>query len=290
MEFPSTLPQFQAVFPDEATRHAYLVAARWPDGFVCDHCGGKGAWSRSREQLICAKCRRLVSVTSGTILDHTRLSLENWFWAVYLMVTRPGLNSVTLAAHLGLSSRETAHAILARLRRAMAAAPLPQLSGVVEVDEMITGAPVATARGWQTAGTNKKLVLVAVERGTTRTRMALISARKGPAMIPVLLHHVAPGSTIVTDGHRGYMALPAAGFTWQRIPHPPGGLKRGGKGRATPAVDGQMSYFRRWLLATYNKPPANYEPYLAEFNFRSEYRHRPADAFGALMALAVQSR
>jgi transposase-like protein len=289
MAFPPTLPQFQKSFPDDATRRAYLVAARWPNGFVCGYCGGSEAWSRSREQLICTSCRHLVSVTSGTILDHTRLSLENWFWAAYLMVTRPGLNSVTLAAHLGLSSRETAHAILARLRRAMAAAPLPQLSGVVEVDEMITGAPVATARGWQTAGTKKKLILVAVERGTTRTRMALIADRKGPAMVQVLLRHVAPGSTIVTDGHRGYMALPAAGFTWQRIPHPAGGLKRGGKGRATPAVDGQMSYFRRWLLATYNKPPANYEPYLAEFNFRSEYRHRPAEAFPALMELAVRA-
>lgn len=154
---------------------------------------------------------------------------------------------------------------------------------------MITGAPVATVRGWQTAGTNKKLVLVALERGTTRTRSPLISERKGPVMVPALLRHVAHGSTIVTDGHRGYTALPAAGFTWQRIPHPVGGLERGGKGRATPAVDGQMSYFRCWLLATYNKPPTNYEPYLAEFNFRSEYRHRPAHAFAALMALAVRA-
>lgn len=91
----------------------------------------------------------------------------------------------------------------------------------------------------------------------------------------------------MTDGHTGYNRLPAAGFRWTRVPHPAGGLKAGGAGRAAPAVDGAISLFRRWLLGTYNKPPADYGPYLAEFSFRSEFRGRPDLAIATPHALVA---
>jgi hypothetical protein len=86
-------------------------------------------------------------------------------------------------------------------------------------------------------------------------------------------------------------ALPdrRAGYTWTRIPHPPGGLKRGA-GSATPAADEAISRFKRWLLATYHKPPTDYRPYLDEFCFRSEFRGDPATAFETLLGLAVTGR
>jgi hypothetical protein len=34
-DFPRSLVEFQSRFPDEAACVAYLVAARWPQGFVC---------------------------------------------------------------------------------------------------------------------------------------------------------------------------------------------------------------------------------------------------------------
>jgi hypothetical protein len=33
--FPTTLPEFQRVFPDDAACAAYLESVRWPEGFVC---------------------------------------------------------------------------------------------------------------------------------------------------------------------------------------------------------------------------------------------------------------
>ena len=38
-DFPRSLVEFQSRFPDEAACVAYLVAARWPQGFVCPACG-----------------------------------------------------------------------------------------------------------------------------------------------------------------------------------------------------------------------------------------------------------
>ncbi len=43
MRFPRTLLEFQGQFPDEAHCWAYLRRARWPPGFVCPRCGGRGS-------------------------------------------------------------------------------------------------------------------------------------------------------------------------------------------------------------------------------------------------------
>ncbi|MBW2395410.1 MAG: transposase, partial [Deltaproteobacteria bacterium] len=42
MRFPRTLIEFQDQFPDDAHCWAYLRRARWPHGFECPRCGGRG--------------------------------------------------------------------------------------------------------------------------------------------------------------------------------------------------------------------------------------------------------
>ena len=136
--FPRTLPEFQAVFPDEAACRRYLVERRWPNGFRCPCCDADEGWERSRSVFICRRCRTETSVTAATILDHTHLPLVTWFRAAYLIATTPGLNALSLGRHLGLTSRKTTHAVMRRLRRSMSALALPRLAGTVETDGAIS--------------------------------------------------------------------------------------------------------------------------------------------------------
>lgn len=63
---------------------------------------------------------------------------------------------------------------------------------------------------------------------------------------------------------------------------------------ALPALSGVVEAdettgdFKRWLLATYHKPPSDYRPYRDEFCFRSAFRGDPAAAFAALLGSAVK--
>ena len=41
-KFPENLLCFQRMFPDEAACLRYLEQVRWPGGFVCVRCGGRG--------------------------------------------------------------------------------------------------------------------------------------------------------------------------------------------------------------------------------------------------------
>jgi hypothetical protein len=42
-DYPRTLLELERRFGDEANCRAYLFALRWPQGFVCPACGGRGA-------------------------------------------------------------------------------------------------------------------------------------------------------------------------------------------------------------------------------------------------------
>ncbi len=61
LAFPQSLPEFQRLFPDDAACAAYLERARWPDGFVCPHCGQIAEPFRIVTRpgvLECRACRR----------------------------------------------------------------------------------------------------------------------------------------------------------------------------------------------------------------------------------------
>jgi len=95
----------------------YLVAARWPDGFVCPRCGGGKAWRLETKAWTyeCASCGRQTSVTAGTIMHHSKLPLTAWFWAAYLMATHSnGISALQLQRQLAFGSYKTAWLICAK--------------------------------------------------------------------------------------------------------------------------------------------------------------------------------
>src|SRR6266478_4343557 len=65
--FPTSLPEFQKVFPNDAACAEYLEALRWPKGFVCPDCGWTGEpyrfGTRSSIVLRCRQCKVNTSLT-----------------------------------------------------------------------------------------------------------------------------------------------------------------------------------------------------------------------------------
>ena len=70
--------------------------------------------------LQCARCRKQTSITAGTVMHGSKLSLSMWFRAVFLMATHSdGLSASELQRQLGLGSYKTAWMLSAKLRRVM---------------------------------------------------------------------------------------------------------------------------------------------------------------------------
>ncbi|HKN27857.1 MAG TPA: IS1595 family transposase, partial [Roseiarcus sp.] len=121
--FPQSLPEFQQLFPDDAACAAYLGRARWPNGFVCPHCGHIAEPFRIVTRpgvLECRACRRQAGLLVGTVMERSHTPLSVWFWAAYLVASQtPGMSAVQFQRQLGLTRYETAFGILHKLRAGM---------------------------------------------------------------------------------------------------------------------------------------------------------------------------
>src|SRR6185503_3236360 len=141
---------------------AYLTALRWPEGFVCPQCGGRGAWPAQRGRLICAGCRHQTTVTAGTIFQDSRLPLRLWSRAIWHVTSQKnGASALGLQRVLGLGSYQTAWTVLHKLRRAMVRPGRDKLSGRVEVDETQVGGVTSGRKGRGIP--SKALVVIAAQ-------------------------------------------------------------------------------------------------------------------------------
>ncbi len=138
--FPRTVFEFQQVFSTEEACLKFLIQSRWPDGFICPHCGNtESYWIDTRELLQCKKCSYQASVTAGTVMHRSRMPLTMWFQAAYLVTTHtPGMSALQFQRQIGLYSYQTAFTMLHKLRSAMVKTARSILSGLVEVDEPIS--------------------------------------------------------------------------------------------------------------------------------------------------------
>ena len=67
----------------------FLMNLRWSNGFHCPRCDHHEAFQiRTRRLLECKECRMQVSITAGTIMHKSKLSLLTWFRAIQTLFER----------------------------------------------------------------------------------------------------------------------------------------------------------------------------------------------------------
>lgn len=273
-DYPRTYREFVTWFHDDAACVAYLKQLRWSSGFTCPACGAiSEPWRQTRDRLVCSACRHQTSVTTGTILEKTRTPLTTWFEAAWHLTTaKNGLSAKTLERTLGTSYR-VAWTMLQRFRVAMVRAERERLSGEVEVDETFVG---GVKRGGKPGrGTDKDIVAIAVEvkqpKGFGRIRMRQIPDASESSLRPFVCDAVQPGSTVLTDGWRGYNSLSKHGYTHKRTV-----LSSSGDPAhvSMPGVHRISSLLKRWILGTHQGSVSadHLQSYLEEFTFRFNRR------------------
>jgi len=288
--FPKTLREFRERFAAEADCYEYLIQSRWPEGIVCPNCQGREFWRRSRRWLHqCRGCGFEVSPTAGTLLQDSHMPVREWFWTAYLVATHtPGLSAKQLQRQLGCSYK-TAWYMLHRLRRAMVNQARSKLQGVVEADETFVGGPAEGLSGrGVTAAETKTLVLGAVEvlrwrdeEGSWQERagrLRLAPARRAneQSIGQFLAKNVEAGTTIKTDGWRGYSQTALSVYRHEAAP-----------GQMARHIHRAFGNLKTWLLGTHHGVDPKYlAHYLDEYVFRFNRRNTPMAAFQTLLGLA----
>ena len=132
---------------------------------------------------------------------------------------------------------------------------------------------------------------VAVEkRGKTsgRIRMAVIPNFKQTTMIHFVRQHVTPGSTVYTDGLKGFEGLQGADVAHVRRTQPSKGDLARGVPSVVPLADRAIGNLQQWLIGTYHGvSKAQLQVYLDEFVFRHNRRRQLMAAFQTLLGLGT---
>lgn len=287
---PPTFLEFAAQFPDDDSCELYLAQWRWPDGFICPECGcGEATRLRTRPLWQCAGCRHQTSVTAGTAMHGTRLPLQVWLYALWLVALRKvGISALQLQKETGIGSYKSAWLLLQKVRATLGESEDHKLDrGFVEVDESQVGG--RRGRIGRRLGMGGAWLLVAVERipvtknGKTyqvsgSARAAVADSTNEKVITDFVVGAVKEGAAVVTDGWSSYAKLEALGYE-----HAPTPIRNrvAVLDLVLPKVHLLVSNLKTWLNGTFHGITKRYLPkYAAEFLYRFNRRHLGADLFG----------
>ena len=199
---------------NESQAREYMESLRWPNGPVCPHCQSQDVTRLNGEAhrpgtIQCNACREQFTVTVGTVMESSKISLTKWVLAFHLLCSsKKWLFRLPVATRAwAWGSYRTAWFMLHRVRHAFSEMAVEKLSGPVEVDETYVGGkprfPGTNKRG---RGTNKTPVVVLVERdGSARSKPVEFVNRE--TLHGEILQNVDPKSFILTDELPSYNGI-----------------------------------------------------------------------------------
>ena len=208
--------QFKQKFDSEEACRDHLFKMRWPHGFCCPKCGSLTHYRiPTRNLMECADCHYQASVTVGTIMEKTHLSLEKWFWGIFFVgIDKRGCSATLLAKELGITYK-SAWFMLHRIRKAMKDRDSQYLlDGLVEMDDAYFGAKKEGSKRGR--GTDKAKVIVGLsinDQGHPQyLKIEVVHDLKKQTLADFAHAHIASGSTISSDAYRSYHNLQKEGY------------------------------------------------------------------------------
>lgn len=278
----------QPHFKDAEKAREHLEAIRWPNGPVCPHCGSvsedhyplKGKTTRPGLYK-CKDCLEPFTVTVGTVFERSKIKLNVWLQAVYLLCSsKKGMSSHQLHRTLGVTYK-TAWFMTHRIREAMKGGGITGLMGgggkIVEADEAYWGIEDGVSKdkigkqGGKLKSMNKIVSLV--ERESGQVRSLHVPDVTGENLREILTSNVHQDTHLMTDASPAYNATKreAPFAKHSQVNHSKKEYARGIV--TTNTVEGFFSIMKRGLIGTYHHVSSHHlQRYLHEFDFRYNNR------------------
>ena len=272
------------IFTDADKAREHLERTRWPHGPVCAHCGVvneatalKGKAHRAGLYQ-CNACREQFTATVGTVFERSKVPLNKWLLATYLMSSsKKGISAHQIGRTLGVTYK-TAWFMCHRIREAMTdrdGAPMGGDGKVVEVDETVIGGKeknkhVSKRNPKNIGAVGKQICFTLVERGG-RARSFHVANVSGKTLRPIIVQHVRRESALMADDAGQYRPIGKEFARFETVNH---GIEEYVRGDAhTNTIEGFFSILKRGVMGTFHHiSEAHVGRYLAEFDFRYSNR------------------
>ena len=267
---------FLANFKDEKTCIKFFESIRFKDGEYCPHCGYTSIYRFEDGRYRCAGCHKDFTIKIGTIFGGSKISLQKWFIAIYLLTSnKEGISSVQLAKQVGVTQK-TAWFMEHRIRNAMPQGK-EQLFGITEVDKTYIDGKEKNKHlskrmgGMQGRNTDSKVAVFGMIQRNADVRATVFEDAKMITVEKHIVHNIKIGSTLYTDefpscNHIGRL------FTHKKVDHSRGQYASKGNVHSNSA-ESFWAIFKRGYIGIYHSMSKKHlQRYVNEFTYRFNSR------------------
>lgn len=269
-DFNSILEIIQT-FPDEQSCIDHLEELRWNGNVISPFDETSKVYNCKGNRYKCKNTGKYFNVKTNTIFDNTKLPLQKWFLAIWLVTShKKGISSLQLGRDLNITQK-SAWFMLQRIRQCFGLNN-DQMEGEIEADETYVGGKNKNRHAdKKVKGTtdDKSPVLGMIQRG------GKVSAKKVDdatfeSLALEIIKNVKKGASLYTDEYASYRRLKRI-YDHKVVKH---NSKQYVKGRVhTNTIESFWALLKRGIFGIYHfTSKTHLQLYVDEFCFRYNTR------------------
>jgi len=269
-DFKSILELIQA-FPDEQSCIDHLEAIRWDGEVVSPFDPSSKVYNCKGNRYKCKETGKYFNVKTNTIFDNTKLPLQKWFLAIWLVTGhKKGISSLQLGRDLDITQK-SAWFMLSRIRQCFGIDKNDQMDGEIEADETYIGGKDKNRHAnKKTEGRDDKSPVLGMVQRDGRLSAKQVKNTTTATLSSEIIREVKKGATLYTDEYSSYKSLQRI-YDHQFVKH---SRKQYVEGRIhTNTIEGFWSLLKRGIFGVYHFTSKKHlQLYVDEFVFRYNSR------------------
>lgn len=269
-DFKSILDLIKA-FPDEQACINHLEQLRWNGEVVSPFDPTSKVYDCKGNKYKCKNTGKYFNVKTATLFDNSKIELQKWFIAIYLITEQSkGISSVQLAKDLNITQK-SAWFMAHRIRNCFGISEdADQMKGEVEIEETYVVGNNINRRSdkkvdYSVVDNEKTPVMGMVQKGV-EVRLKHVPTTKSEVLIPGILKNFDSKATIHTDEYVAYKSLERV-YSHFPVTQSEGLYVQGMANTNT--IEGFWSILKRGVVGIYHSWTNKYlQKYLDKFVFR----------------------
>ena len=281
-------------FPDEQTCINHLETLRWNGNVVSPFDESSKVYNCKGNKYRCKNTGKYFNVKTNTIFDNTKLGLQKWFLAIYIVTShKKGISSLQLGCDLDITQK-SAWFMLQRIRKCFGIENENELDNEVEADETYIGGKNKNRHSYkkvensQGRSSKDKTPVVGMVEREGKLNAKAVENVKHETLSREIINNVKESAKLYTDEWLGYKGLERI-YDHSIVKH---NQSQYVVGRIhTNTIEGFWSLLKRGIVGIYHFTSKKHlQKYVDEFVFRYNTRNITTESRFNLLLSNLENR